>query len=134
MELVPRCVSERPSVRCWLQTRRLKRMAPLLLGLAAVATTGWWWLGGAADARLLQRAIQSADRGHREAAIVLFDQVLKHRPSECTALLYRGQLALDSGDREAAARFWRRVPDHPAREGATARLMEGMWAIEARQT
>jgi tetratricopeptide (TPR) repeat protein len=117
-------------VRHWLLKRR-QGWGLLFLGLIAAGTAGWYGLVRPSEAQLLQTAIRCANRGEKEAAIPLFDEVLKRNPTESTALLYRGQLARDAGDPETAARLWSRVPDQPAREGATARYLEGTLFLEA---
>jgi tetratricopeptide (TPR) repeat protein len=102
-----------------------------MLGLMTLGTAGWYAFLRDSDARLLQKAVRFADRGEKESAISLLDQLLNRNPSHSKALLYRGQLAFDSGDPESAVQFLRRVPDHPAREGETARLMEAALNLAA---
>jgi tetratricopeptide (TPR) repeat protein len=79
---------------------------------------------------LLNQAVRLADRGERSAATGLIDEVLSRNPSSGIALLRRGQLAREAGDRAAAARFWARIPDYPSRTGAKARFLEGMLFLE----
>src|SRR5262249_53697746 len=90
-----------------LHQARRKLLIPVLI---AETTVRGYLLLRPTDAELLQKAIRHADRGEREAAILLFDQLLKRNPSKGMALLYRGQLARDLGDAAAAAEFWGRVP------------------------
>src|ERR1700680_3086485 len=116
---------QRPPVRHWLLNGRKAGWGLMLLGLLAAGTAGWYLFLRPSNAQLLQKAIRLANRGQREAAIPLFDEVLQRNPTESTALLYRGQLARDAGDPEAAARFWNGVPDRPGGEAATARYFEG---------
>ncbi len=118
-----------------MRRRLLKhcRRGAILLGLIGAGAAGSLMVLRPSEAQLLQKAIRFAERGERDAAIPLFDRVLGRNPAESTALLYRGQLARDSGDTEAAVRYWNRVPDHPASEGATARFLEGSLFLEANQ-
>jgi tetratricopeptide (TPR) repeat protein len=120
-----------PPVRHWLLNGHKAGCGLLLLGLMTAGAVGWYLFLRPSDAQLLRKAIHFADRGERDAAIALFDQLLRRNPSESTALLHRGKLAREAGDPEAAARFWQRVPDQPPHEAAIARFLEGTLFLEA---
>lgn len=117
-----------------MQGRRFRWLALAIVGLAAATAAGWYQRARGRNSELLKAAIRQVDRGRTEAAIPLFDEVLRRDPSNSTALLYRGQISRDSGDSSAAARFWNRVPDSPPREGGTARFLEGTLFLEANRT
>ncbi|HEY2251300.1 MAG TPA: tetratricopeptide repeat protein, partial [Planctomycetaceae bacterium] len=110
-----------------------RRVAVGLLLLTVIATVTMYWhvFSHPSDVQLLQSAVRLTNLGKTEAAISLFDQILKRNPTESTALLYRGHLARESGDLAAAARFWSRVPDKPASLGAKARFLEGTLFLES---
>jgi tetratricopeptide (TPR) repeat protein len=118
----------------WLwKTLRERRLAQTLLVcvcLAWPARLGWEWLRRPGPARLLQQALRLADGGDRPAAAALLDELLRRNPEHSYALLLRGQLARESGDRVAAGRFWRRVPDRPSSLAAKARFLEGTLLLE----
>ncbi len=65
-------------------------------------------------------------RGDNEEAAKLLDEVLREIPAHYETLLYRGQIARDTGQPAAALEFWARVPDQPARFGGTARFLEAV--------
>ncbi|HLJ11520.1 MAG TPA: tetratricopeptide repeat protein, partial [Planctomycetaceae bacterium] len=114
-----------------LQSYRPEWLGLLIVFLAGSAASGWYWWVRPSDAELLQSAIRYTDRGQTGAAMARFDELLARNPSQSTALLYRGQLARDAGDLAGAEKFWKRVPDQPAREGGTARFLEGTLFLEA---
>ncbi len=84
-----------------------------------------------ATALLLRRAAMAIDANDRPAAIRVLDEILEREPENRRALLYRGEMARDSGDELGALRFWSVVPDDPEDVGALARYFEGMVAYKA---
>ncbi|HLJ11288.1 MAG TPA: tetratricopeptide repeat protein [Planctomycetaceae bacterium] len=122
---------ENPPVLHWLQRHRPAWLGLLIVILAGSAWIGWHRFIRPTDAQLLTAGIRFTDRGQKEQAIEKFDQLLQRNPHESMALLYRGQLARDAGDVQAATEFWKRVPDEPAHLGGTARFLEGTLLLEA---
>jgi tetratricopeptide (TPR) repeat protein len=77
------------------------------------------------DVEKLFREAQAVASGEvPENAIPLFDQVLIHNPENSKALLYRGQLAVQQGDPDAAIGFFSRIGNERKREAGTARYLE----------
>ena len=82
---------------------------------------------------LFQGAQAAIERDDPEAAVQLLDRLLKVDPEHSQALLYRGQLARDSGDADAALNYFRRVPDNPPKDAGIARFLEGTILLERDQ-
>jgi tetratricopeptide (TPR) repeat protein len=118
-----------------LRIKSLPKWGWLAALLASSATVSLWWLSVRPDVgQLVREATQAAKQGETAASIRLFDAALRWDPHNGMALLYRGQLARDAGDTEAALAFWRRVPDSPMQQGGTARFLEGTVWLENNQT
>ena len=70
-------------------------------------------------------------RGDNKAAISALDQVLSIDPTHAEALVYRAQLARESGDDKAALALIRRVPPVPGPMAGTAKFLEGSLLLAA---
>jgi tetratricopeptide (TPR) repeat protein len=79
----------------------------------------------------LAEGIQAVKIGNTTDAVDRLDEVLRWRPSEPEALLYRGQIAHQLGDGTLARNLFAKVPDEPARFGSAARYAEGIAAVDA---
>lgn len=102
------------------------------VGLSAILLVGFvlWRRHQTAAGPMLKEALQAIARGDKSRAADLLDRTLLRFPGHGRALLYRGQLAKDEGDRGAALRLWAAVPDAPPQEGGIARYLEGADALE----
>ena len=73
--------------------------------------------------RMFRQARIMVEAGNVRDSIPLLDQILSHSPNHAKALLYRGQVAAEQGDPEAAIGFFSRVGDENPREAGTARYL-----------
>ncbi len=73
--------------------------------------------------RMFRQARILVEAGNVNESIPLLDEILSHAPDHAKALLYRGQLAAQQGDQEAAIGFFDRVGDDNPRESGTARFL-----------
>lgn len=80
--------------------------------------------------RLLVSAKAAIQSGDEQTATQTLDQLLSLAPNHGQALLYRGQLAFDQRDDEAAYEYFRRVPDSPPAMGCQARYAEGVLLVK----
>src|SRR5262249_7677228 len=98
----------------------------IVITALAATLAGLWWLRRPNLERLVAEAKRALDRNDTNSAIANLDAVLRSDPAHALARLYRGQIARDAGDLEAAFSHWSQVGDAPARTGATARYLQGM--------
>jgi hypothetical protein len=111
--------------------RRQFLIAGLIVLLAAMTVRARQWLTPDPE-RLLDAARKAARDGDRAGAITQLDALLADDPTYANALLARGQLALDAGERDHAFEFWRRVPNVPGATPLLARRFEAKLLGSAR--
>lgn len=107
--------------------------------VAAMALFGLWWLGrpdstGGNVPELLGKAQSLLESGDNEQAGRVLELVLAQDPSNGMGLLFRGQVAMASGDSKAAFADWQRVPDSPPKIGGTARFLEATVLLQSGQS
>ncbi len=104
--------------------------AALLLAIVAAVALAVWKLRRPGIDQLLTEAKRALDRGQPAVALARLDALLERDPSHGLARLYRGQLARDAGELDAALAHWEHIPDQPATTGAVARYFEGTLLME----
>ncbi|MCA9227107.1 MAG: VCBS repeat-containing protein [Planctomycetales bacterium] len=98
--------------------------------LLSLSFSGYWLTRPRPDAdELLEAAKAALHVGDDQSAVRILDKLLSHAPENGQALLYRGQLAFDREEHEAAYSFFHRVPDSPASLGSQARYAEGVLLV-----
>jgi tetratricopeptide (TPR) repeat protein len=73
--------------------------------------------------RMFRQARIMVETGNVKDSVPLLDEILSHAPNHAKALLYRGQVAAEQGDPDAAIGFFERVGDDDPREAGTARYL-----------
>lgn len=101
------------------------RRAVLLATIAIAFAVGVWWICRPKIEQLLTEARAALDRQDTALAVTRLDSILSRDPSHGPARLYRGQIARDAGELEAALRHWATVDDQPPTTGAMARYFQG---------
>lgn len=86
-----------------------------------------------ATPQLMRRAVAAIEAHDNSAAAKLLDEILQREPVHYKALLYRGQVARDLGDNQAADRWWSMIPDDHPQEAGVARCLEGLSALSRHQ-
>lgn len=95
-----------------------------LIAIMAVVVGVFWLTKSRVDVdRMFRQGRRLAESGNIKDSIPLLDEVLSYEPGHAKALLYRGQLAADQGDPDAAIGFFDRVGDDDPREAGTARYL-----------
>ena len=102
---------------------RRKRSLCLIV-IMAVVTGGWLLTKRDVNIeRMFRQARIMVEAGNVKDSIPLLDEILSHAPNHAKALLYRGQLAAEQDDPDAAIGFFDRVGDDDPREAGTARYL-----------
>ena len=105
----------------------------VVLALAIMVLAGWgiWyrWFRPSIE-QLMRRGIFAANRQDTATAKKMLDSVLSRDPSHHQALMMRGQLAREEGDRDLALSLWRKIPDAALTNAAMARYLEGTLLLD----
>ena len=98
--------------------QRRRRIAACLV--FPILAAGYWLFfirSNSNPDELLAKALKTIDHGDSQEARKLLDSVLERDPANATALLYRGQLAVERGNLDAALSDWRRIRYQPFQTG-----------------
>src|SRR5258708_37100108 len=108
--------------------RRFRYYAGAVAGTAVLLVLGFvareFQTARRSSVLLLRQAAVAIEAKNLPLATRLLDAILEREPANRKALLYRGEVARDSGDSVAAVKIWSMIPDSFPQEAAVARQFE----------